>query len=76
MVAFPIPHLELSYNLAINVVNGSGQTGSAIFNNFTSLAVTNNVRPAGSASVLGTYFGEFNSARDMRIVQLAIMLYF
>ena len=65
-----------SYNLTSNVVNGAGQTGSAIFNNFTGLAVTNNVRPAGSTSVLGTYFGEYNGARDMRILQVAAKLYF
>jgi hypothetical protein len=55
--------------------NGAGQTGSAIFNNFTSLTVTNNLRPAGSTSVLGTYFGEDNAARDTRVVQVAGKLY-
>ena len=64
------------YNLATNVVNGAGQTGAAIFTNFTGLSVTNNVRPAGSTSVLGTYFGEYNGARDMRILQLAAKFYF
>ncbi len=63
-------------NLTTNVVNGAGQTGGAIFNNFTNLAVTNSIRPAGNPSVLGTYFGEFNGARDMRIIQLAVKLYF
>jgi hypothetical protein len=64
------------YNLTTNVVNGAGQSGSAIFSNFTNLAVTNNIRPAGSASVLGTYFGEYNAARDMRILQVAAKFYF
>lgn len=64
------------YNLATNVVNGAGQAGAAIFSNFTGLAVTNNVRPAGNTSVLGTYFGEYNAARDMRIIQLAVKFYF
>lgn len=63
-------------NLATNVVNGAGQTGAAIFNNFTGLGVTNNVRPAGNSSVLGTYFGEYNGFRDMRIVQVAAKFYF
>jgi hypothetical protein len=63
-------------NQTSNVVNGAGQTGAAIFNNFTNLGVTNNLRPAGGTQVLGTYFGEFNGARDMRIVQLAVKLYF
>jgi hypothetical protein len=63
-------------NLTTNVANGAGQTGAAIFNNFTDLRVTNNVRPAGNTSVLGTYFGGFNGARDMRIIQLAVKFYF
>jgi len=65
-----------AYNLATNVVNGAGQSGSAIFNNFTGLTVTNNLRPAGGTAVLGTYFGEYNGARDMRILQLAAKFYF
>jgi Carboxypeptidase regulatory-like domain/TonB-dependent Receptor Plug Domain len=64
------------YNLSTNVVNGAGQTGNAIFSNFTGLTVTNNLRPAGSTSVLGTYFGEYNAARDMRIIQVAAKFYF
>jgi len=64
------------YNLTTNVVNGAGQTGGAIFNNFTGLTVTNNVRPAGGTAVLGTYFGEYNGARDMRILQVAAKFYF
>jgi len=64
------------YNLTTNVTNAAGQTGSAIFNNFTGLTVTNNLRPAASAAVLGTFFGERNAARDMRVIQLAVKLYF
>ena len=60
----------------VNVVNGAGQTGAAIFNNYTNLAVTNNVRPTGDTRVLGTFFGEPNSTRDPRIIQLGIKLYF
>jgi hypothetical protein len=64
------------YNLTTNVTNGAGQTGSAIFNNLTGLAVTNNLRPAGSTTVLGTYFGEYNAANSMRVLQLAVKFYF
>lgn len=64
------------YNLSTNVVNAAGQTGNSIFSNFTGLAVTNNVRPAGGTAVLGTYFGEYNAARDMRIIQVAAKFYF
>jgi hypothetical protein len=63
-------------NTTTNVVNGAGQTGAAIFNNYTNLSVTNNVRPAGDTRVLGTFFGEPNSTRDPRIIQLGIKLYF
>jgi hypothetical protein len=63
-------------NTATNVVNGAGQTGAAIFNNYTDLRVTSNVRPAGDTRVLGTFFGEPNRTRDPRIVQLGIKLYF
>ena len=34
-------------NLTTNVANGAGQTGAAIFNNYTGLTVTTNVRPGG-----------------------------
>jgi len=64
------------YNLTTNIVNGAGQTGNAIFSNYTGLTVTNNVRPTGSSAVLGTYFGEYNTARDMRILQVAAKFYF
>ena len=57
-------------------MNGAGQTGNAIFSNYTGLTVTNNVRPTGSSAVLGTYFGEYNTARDMRILQVAAKFYF
>jgi hypothetical protein len=36
----------------------------------------NNIRPAGSKDHLGTYFGDFNSGGNSRIVQLAAKLYF
>ena len=65
-----------SSTLTTNVANGAGQTGAAIFNNYTGLSVTNNVRPAGDTRVLGTFFGEPNRTRDPRIIQLGIKLYF
>ncbi len=76
--AFNAPnHPQISgYNLTSNVTNGAGKTGSAIFSNYTGLVATNNIRPAGSTSVLGTYFGEPNAAQNMRVVQLAAKFYF
>jgi outer membrane receptor protein involved in Fe transport len=78
MEAFNIlNHVQFSnQNRTANVTNGAGQTGGAILNNFTDLRVTNNLRPSGSTAVLGTYFGEYNAARDMRIIQLAVKFYF
>ena len=63
-------------NLATNITNAAGQTGAAIFADPTGLTVTNNMRPAGSTAVEGTYFGEYNAARDPRIVQLGVKIYF
>ena len=63
-------------NLTTNVANAAGQTGAAIFNSYTGLTATSNVRPAGDTRQLGTFFGEVNAARDPRIVQLGIKLYF
>ena len=58
------------------MTNGVGQTGNAIFGAYSNLVATNNLRPAGNASVIGTYFGEYNAARDMRIIQVAVKFYF
>ncbi len=63
-------------NLTTNVTNGAGQTGAAIFNGYTGLSATNNIRATGDTRQLGTFFGEQNAARDPRIVQLGVKLYF
>jgi hypothetical protein len=36
----------------------------------------NNIRPAGSKDHLGTYFGDYNSGGNARVLQLAAKLYF
>jgi hypothetical protein len=70
-------HAQFSgYNQTTNITNGAGQTGANIFNNLTGLTVTNNLRPAGSTAVIGTYFGEVNAANAMRVIQLAVKFYF
>ena len=63
-------------NRTTNITNGANQTGAAIFNDYTGLKITNNVRPTGSTATLGTFFGEYNSARDPRIVQVAVKFLF
>jgi hypothetical protein len=70
-------HTQFSgVNRTTNITNAAGATGANIFNDYTNLSVTNNTRPAGSTAVLGTYFGEYNGARDPRIIQVAVKLYF
>jgi hypothetical protein len=72
-------HTQFSgVNRTTNIVNGLGQqaNNAAFFNNYSGFAITNNLRPAGSGAVLGTFFGEYNAARDPRILQLAAKVYF
>lgn len=70
-------HTQFSgVNRTTNITNAAGQTGAAIFGNYTGLTVTNNTRPSGSTSVLGTFFSEYSAARDPRIIQLAVKFYF
>lgn len=64
-------------NSATNITAPGGQTGLTAFDsNPATLGITNNLRPAGSTKPLGTYFGEFNSTLEARVVQLAFKLYF
>jgi hypothetical protein len=70
-------HTQFSgVNRTTNITNAAGQTGANIFSNYTGLTLTNNTRPAGNTNVLGTFFGEYNGARDPRIIQVAVKLYF
>jgi len=67
------------YNLTTNVTNAAGATGNAIFSNFTGLTA-GNLRPSSipisPTSVLGSYFGEYSGAQNMRVVQIAAKFYF
>jgi hypothetical protein len=60
------------------MTTAAGATGTAVLNvaNFSQLLITNNLRPAGSTKILGTYFGEYNGTREQRIVQIAAKVYF
>ncbi|MGH9851514.1 MAG: hypothetical protein ACREBD_16895, partial [Blastocatellia bacterium] len=70
-------HTQFSgVNRTTNITNGAGQTGAAIFGAYTGLTLTNNTRPSGNTNVLGTFFGEYNGARDPRIIQVAVKVYF
>lgn len=50
-------------------------TGSVTVTPGSSTAVFN-TRPAGSTAVLGSFAGEYNAARDPRVIQLGIKVYF
>ena len=63
-------------NRTTNVTNATGATGANILTNYTGLTATNNTRPAGNTSVLGSFFGEYNATRDPRIIQLGVKFYF
>jgi hypothetical protein len=63
-------------NGGTQLVTSTGQIGNAIFGQYPNVSVTNNLRQAGSTAPLGSYFGEFSSARDPRIIQLGVKLYF
>jgi hypothetical protein len=49
-------------------------TGNAIFARYNEAIVTNNMRSqsANQGAPLGQYFGEYNGARDPRIIELAV----
>ncbi len=64
-----------------SVPNGTGgfNTGNAIFASYGSTVISNNVRVGpveGSSVAQGQRFGEYNAARDPRIIQLAAKFYF
>jgi hypothetical protein len=67
--------INANTNLSVPV-DGVLTSGSAIFNDYGQVGITNNLRPAGSTASLGTYFGEYNAARDPRIIQLGLKIYF
>ncbi|MCM3873967.1 MAG: hypothetical protein ND895_25040, partial [Pyrinomonadaceae bacterium] len=72
-------HTQFSgVNRTTNIINGLGQqaNNAQFFNNYSGFAITNNTRPAGNGAALGTFFGEYNAARDPRILQLAAKVYF
>ena len=72
-------HTQFSgYNTSTNMTTAAGATGSGVLSvaDFSTLAITNNLRPAGSTKTLGSFFGEYSGTREQRIVQIAAKLYF
>jgi outer membrane receptor protein involved in Fe transport len=75
-----------SINAGVNLVVPNGTdasgtpvflTGNAIFSRYNEAIITNNLRSqaANKNRPLGTFFGEYNGARDPRIIQLGVKLY-
>ncbi len=70
-------HTEfMGVNSGTQLVTSSGAIGNSVFGSYPNVSVTNNLRPSGSTSPLGSYFGEYNAARSPRIIQLGVKLYF
>jgi hypothetical protein len=71
-------------NMAVpNGTNAAGDqqflTGNAIFARYNEVIISNNIRGqrvADATRPLGTFFGEYNGARDPRILQLAVKISF
>ncbi|HKC87085.1 MAG TPA: hypothetical protein VKG02_13960, partial [Blastocatellia bacterium] len=67
---------------ALSLPNGAsngGIFGDTQTNPYNTLSITNNLRNGpveGSNRALGFFFGEYNSARDPRIIQLGVKFYF
>jgi hypothetical protein len=62
-------------NLSVPLAGGGFDTGNEIFDNYGNTVISNNLRPAGSVAPLGRFFGEYNGARDPRILQLGVKIY-
>ncbi len=66
-------------NISVPRADGGFDTGNAIFANYNRAVITNNLRVGsveGSNIPLGQRFGEYNGARDPRILQLAVKINF
>jgi hypothetical protein len=66
-------------NLTTNVTNAAGGQGASVFTNFTGLTA-GGLRPATTplspTSAIGSYFGEYSSTQNMRVIQIAAKFYF
>jgi Carboxypeptidase regulatory-like domain/TonB-dependent Receptor Plug Domain len=70
--------INITTNLAVPNATGGFDTGNAIFANYNRVVITNNLRNGpveGSTVPLGQRFGEYNAARDPRIIQLGVKFY-
>jgi hypothetical protein len=71
-------------NLAVpNGTDANGNalflTGNGIYARYNEAIISNNLRgqrPSDATRPLGSFFGEYNGARDPRIIQLGVKIYF
>jgi Carboxypeptidase regulatory-like domain/TonB-dependent Receptor Plug Domain len=65
-------------NIAVPRPDGSFATGNDVFAQYGQAIISNNIRgqrASDSSRPLGTFFGEYNAARDPRIIQLGVKIY-
>lgn len=75
---------NITTNLAVvtgTAANGDLQfaTGNALLNDYSKVIISNNIRGQRAADAnrpLGDFFGEYNRARDPRVIQLGVKLSF
>jgi outer membrane receptor protein involved in Fe transport len=65
-------------NLAVPRPDGDFDTGNNIFARYSQAIISNNIRgqrASDASRPLGAFFGEYNAARDPRIIQLGLKIY-
>ena len=73
-----VPIRDASGNIT-SYTTGAGVFGTATDNAYSRAVITNNLRNGpveGSNKPLGAFFGEYNGAREPRVIQLAVKVYF
>jgi len=73
-----VPIRDASGNIT-SYTTGAGVFGTATDNAYSRAVITNNLRNGpveGSNRPLGAFFGEYSGARDPRIIQVAVKVYF
>jgi hypothetical protein len=70
--------INATTNLAVSRGNGLFFTGDDVLPRYNQAIISNNLRGQRAGDVnrpLGTFFGEYNAARDPRIIQLGVKIY-
>jgi hypothetical protein len=70
--------INANTNLAVPLAGGGFATGNDIFAQYGQAIISNNIRgqrASDASRPLGAFFGEYNTARDPRIIQLGVKIY-